>query len=84
MERARSGSEWTAQSYEGRAFVSAHRTVDSRLSSCIDQLAEPLATATASQVATLSVYGEAAQLQVVRTRVGIDSGMGILVDASSP
>lgn len=63
---------WVRQAprtFERRAAQSV-RVVGSRLSTSYHP-DERLATVTASQVATLSVWGEAAQQQLVRTRVGI-------------
>ena len=67
-----SGRFWVRRAprtFERRAAQSV-RVVGSELSTSYHP-DEPLATVTASQVATLSVWGEAAQQQLVRARVGI-------------
>ena len=67
-----SGRFWVRRAprtFERRAAQSV-RVVGSELSTSYHP-GEPLAAVTASQVATLSVWGEAAQQQLVRTRVGI-------------
>ena len=67
-----SGRFWVrraAHSYERRA-VQAVRVVGSYLATSYHP-DEARATVTASQVATVSVWGELAQQQLVRTRVGI-------------
>ena len=72
LDGAWSGRLWTRRAphtFERRAARSV-RVVGSRLSTSYHP-DEPLATANASQVATLSVWGEAAQQQLVRTRAGI-------------
>ncbi|MCY4616791.1 MAG: ThiF family adenylyltransferase [Chloroflexi bacterium] len=72
LDGAWSGRLWVRRAprtFERRAAHSV-RVVGSRLSTSFHP-DEPLATATASQVATVSVWGDAAQQQLVRTRVGI-------------
>ena len=72
LDGAWSGRFWirrAPRTFERRAAQSV-RVVGSELSTSYHP-DEPLAKVTASQVATLSVWGEAAQQQLVRTRVGI-------------
>ncbi len=67
-----SGRVWirnAPRSYEKREALSV-RAVGPQLNISYHPR-EPMAKATASQVATLSVWGEAAQQQLVRARVGI-------------
>ena len=72
LDGAWSGRFWirrAPRTFERRAAQSV-RVVGSELSTSYHP-DEPLAGATASQVATVSVWGEAAQQQLVRAHVGI-------------